>query len=338
MSVWTLTPRQLDTITVQTLKLRHLDTITVWTLKPRHLDTITVWTLKPRHLDTITVQTLKLRHLETISVLTLNQDTWTVLQCGHSIQDTWTLLQCGHSNQDTWTLLQCRHSNWDTWRLFQFWHSNQDPWTLLQCRHSNRDTWKKIVHSKLFSENEKCSSFFANGPIKFKNSTMQPLKALKLFEFTRALKKKTLKFTNVIDPFAKKLENLNISAIMLWLDNLLPSFPAKQTQKLHTDDMSLARIWLVLLIGWCKFSLSHDQSEALPRSALFPHVSFYGETSTGVAKCWLIYQPDERAKCLQYFDSLNFLINVPSFLAQQTTSNTTLARAFKFKLLACFIY
>ena len=68
------------------------------------------------------------------------------------------------------------------------------------------------------------------------------------------------------------------------------------------------------------------------------HVSFYGETSTGVAKCWLIYQPDERAKCLQYFDSLNFLINVPSFLAQQTTSNTTLARAFKFKLLACFIY
>ena len=44
---------------------------------------------------------------------------------------------------------------------------------------------------------------------------MQPLKALKLFEFTRALKKKTLKFTNVIDPFAKKLENLNISAIML---------------------------------------------------------------------------------------------------------------------------
>ena len=73
-------------------------------------------------------------------------------------------------------------------------------------------------------------------------------------------------------------------------------------------------------------------------SALFPQVSFYGETSTGIAKCWLIYQPDQRAKCLQYFDSLNFLTNVTSFLAQQITSNTMLAHAFKFKLLVYFIY
>ena len=68
-------------------------------------------------------------------------------------------------------------------------------------------------------------------------------------------------------------------------------------------------------------------------SALFPQVSFCGETSTGNAKCWLIYQPDQRAKCLQYFNSLNFLINVTSFLAPQITSTTMLARAFKFKLL-----
>ena len=134
---------------------------------------------------------------------------------------------------------------------------------------------------------------------------------------------------------------------MLWLDSLLPSFPAKRTRKLHIDDISLAKIWLVLLIGWCKSSSSHDQSEAqiwvvmhhqYGVSAPFPQVSFHGETSTGIAKCWLIYQPDQRSKCLQYFDSLNFLINVTSFLAQQITSNTMLTRAFKFKHLVYFIY
>ena len=135
---------------------------------------------------------------------------------------------------------------------------------------------------------------------------------------------------------------------MLWLDNLLPSFPAKWTQKLHTDDMSLAKIWQVLLIGVMQIFLEpwpirsttqiwvvmHHQYGV---SAPFPQVSFYGETSTGIAKCWLIYQPNQRAKCLQYFDFLNFLISVTSFLAPQTTSNSMLARAFKSKLLSYFI-
>ena len=39
----------------------------------------------------------------------------------------------------------------------------------------------------------------------------------------------------------------------------------KRAQKFHTDDASLP-IWVVLLIGWIKFSTQYDQSEALTRS------------------------------------------------------------------------
>ena len=44
---------------------------------------------------------------------------------------------------------------------------------LICYRHSNWNTWNTT-----FSESKIFSSFFANGPIKFKHSTMQPLKTL----------------------------------------------------------------------------------------------------------------------------------------------------------------
>ena len=45
----------------------------------------------------------------------------------------------------------------------------------------------------------------------------------------------------------------------------------KRTQKLYTDDVSLPRSGVVILIGWGKLSSRYVQSEALPRS-VYSHV------------------------------------------------------------------
>ena len=67
-------------------------------------------------------------------------------------------------------------------------------------------------------------------------------------------------------------------------------FPQKMTsekwvQKFHTDQCVTTQIWVVLLIGWSKFPLGHDQSEALPKYEKWHIISmeflpsFYRETS-----------------------------------------------------------
>ena len=92
--------------------------------------------------------------------------------------------------------------------------------------HYSVDTWKKTVRSQCFlrTKDSQVFFFFANVPIKFKHSTMQPLKTLnrlnlpdlsgnrlsgnfKPFELTRPLRKQTSKLWPLLFCLQKNLRN-----------------------------------------------------------------------------------------------------------------------------------
>ena len=88
----------------------------------------------------------------------------------------------------------------------------------------------------------------------------------------------------------------NIWRCYHWFPRQMTSAEIPQWWRITTQ------IWTVLLIGWNKFPTRYDQSEALLSriwvvtrhqygiSALFSWTSFGGETTGGVAKCWLFSQ------------------------------------------------
>ena len=207
-------------------------------------------TLEPRHLDSITVWTLKSRHLDTITV-------W-ALKPRHLDTITVQTLKLRHVETITVQTVKPRHLEEDCPLKTFFWK-------------------RKIL--KFFRQ-------WTNKIQEFNYATVESFKTVWIYQSSQET---ALKFTDVIGPFAKKLENLKISEITLWLDNLLLSFPAKRAQKLYTDGMSLAKIWLVLLIGRCKFSLSHDQSEALPRSGWWCVISM--EFLRSFLRCHFMVKP-----------------------------------------------
>ena len=136
---------------------------------------MSAWTLKPRHLDTITVQTLKLRHLESISVLTIKP---------------------GHLNTITVQTLKPRHLDTIT------------VWTL-KPRHLEED-----CPLKTFFWKRKILKFFCQWTNKMQEFNYATVESFKTVWIYQSSQETALKFTNVIDPFAKKLENLKISEIM----------------------------------------------------------------------------------------------------------------------------
>ena len=54
------------------------------------------------------------------------------------------------------------------------------------------------------------------------------------------------------------------------------------------------QIWVVLLIG-CTLKFVSNKSEALPRSAVIPQMSFHGETNGG-AKKWLLFSQARKSR------------------------------------------
>ena len=54
------------------------------------------------------------------------------------------------------------------------------------------------------------------------------------------------------------------------------------------------QIWVVLLIG-CALRFVSNKSEALPRSAVIPQMSFHGETNGG-AKKWLLFSEARKSR------------------------------------------
>ena len=65
-------------------------------------------------------------------------------------------------------------------------HNHEIKFTLLTLK---PDIWKKTVHSQSFWKQKILKFLFANGPIKFKFSTIQLLKTLKQFALTWPLGK-----------------------------------------------------------------------------------------------------------------------------------------------------
>ena len=137
--------------------------------KPRHLDNITVQTLKPRHLDTITVWTLKPRQLDTITAKTL---------------------KLRHMETISMWTLKPRHLDTIT------------VWTL-KLRHLEED-----CPVKTFFQKQKILKFFSQWTNNIQEFNMQPLKALKPFEFTRALNKQPPNLPMLLIPLQKNLRIL----------------------------------------------------------------------------------------------------------------------------------
>ena len=84
----------------------------------------------------------------------------------------------------------------------------------LKPGHSEEDCPITII-----SENKRFSSFLANGPIKFKYSTMHSLKTLKPFELTWPLRKQPSNLWMLLVCLPKTLRIIRFQK-SLWLDNL----------------------------------------------------------------------------------------------------------------------
>ena len=96
------------------------------------------------------------------------------------------------------------------------------------------------------------------------------------------------------------------------------------------------QIWVVLLIGWSKFSTRYDQSEPLLTrhqyriSAVAVQTSLHGETSGGVVKCQLFSQLiliEPRSQ----FRNLHAVMTYLYHKADVTFRPSKLGRVFDFK-------
>ena len=105
----------------------------------------------------------------------------------------------------TWTSLAWSHDSWMITLVKCFINIH----FLVQINKANRGTWRLSNHD--IFENKRFSSFFANGPIKFRVQLYATVKNFKSFELTWSLKKQHSNSWMLVLHLQKTLNNVLLS-------------------------------------------------------------------------------------------------------------------------------